>query len=153
MVLEDFMLDLERDIETSERLQNKYDHMIGYCYYNTLELLLNNEIDYLVIGYSISKDGKGDDSVYHHCYGIKDNKIIDSSECGLYKDMNTNNYLMLYKLDKKQIYTFANCLNNNIEISYVFERFIRRMKIYKSELDLKIIDSLRQKGYTPIKLY
>ena len=133
--LENLILDLDVDIETSERLQKQYGHQPGDCYYAPFELLYHNEIDEVVVGYVFNKSYNG--FATRHCYGIKDGKIIDSTK---YEDMDKYNYLIMYKLNKDKIDMF-------LGMGGIFNSTINMFYGYKKDKELATIELLDYNGY------
>ncbi|MCI6456492.1 MAG: hypothetical protein PUJ51_23740 [Clostridiales bacterium] len=67
---------MDVDYDLSKELKRKYRHRIRQCYRNTYNLLMNNEIEFFVIGYIYNTI---DNTIIRHAWGIKEDKIIDSS--------------------------------------------------------------------------
>jgi hypothetical protein len=95
-----------KNYKLSKALQEKYNHKQGFCFVQAKQLMLNKEIDKIVLGYSHNNS-----ICYRHVWGIKNNRIVDSSEPDnkIYFEVNfIDNFINEYDLNNK----FNTCLED-----------------------------------------
>lgn len=118
----------EVNVELSLLLKKRYRHRIGHCYKNAITLFNNKEIDNFIIGYTQTN---GENCFIRHAWGIKDNKIIDST---FRKDelLNTKYYKVL-SINSRQEYwdamkktSGASMLELNPELEESFRTEIKK---------------------------
>lgn len=117
---------MEINYALSAELKKKYKHRIRQCYKNAFKILIKGEVDYYVLGYVLDTS---DNTAVRHCWGVKDNKIVDSTFGNIKKYTENQVYYSAFEIHRSEML--------EIMLNYKPNLFG-----YKSEQEKKVINTL-----------
>jgi monomeric isocitrate dehydrogenase len=115
----------------SAELKKKHNHEIRKCYMNNFNLLMKENMDYIVIGFIHQTDSN---TILRHAWCIKDGQIIDSTFGDEKEYIENTQYFEAFRL------TFQEWIEKNIMKNYP-----PMLTGYADDKELKVIKELEEK--------